>query len=58
MKVIDGGVTAPKGFLAASTAAGIKYKDRSDMAMIYSTVPGKVGRNFYHECRKSSSGLI
>ena len=52
MKVIDGGVTAPKGFLAASTAAGIKYKDRSDMAMIYSTVPCKGGRNFYHECRK------
>lgn len=39
MQVIDGGVTAAKGFLAASTAAGIKYKDRSDMAMIYSEVP-------------------
>lgn len=39
MQVIDGGVTAAKGFLAASTAAEIKYKDRSDMAMIYSEVP-------------------
>ena len=58
MKVIDGGVTAPKGFLAASTAAGIKYNDRSDMAMIYSTVPCKAAGDFYHECRKSSSGLI
>ncbi len=34
--VIDGGVTAPQGFLAAHTAAGIKYMDRDDMAMIYS----------------------
>lgn len=39
MKVIDGGVTAPKGFLAASTAAGIKYKDRSDMAMTTARFP-------------------
>ena len=36
MKQITGGVTAAKGFQAASTAAGIKYKDRKDMAMIYS----------------------
>jgi len=39
MKQITGGVTAAKGFMAASTAAGIKYKDRKDMAMIYSEVP-------------------
>lgn len=39
MKQIKGGVTAAKGFKAASTAAGIKYKDRTDMAMIYSEVP-------------------
>ena len=39
MKQIKGGVTAAKGFMAASTAAGIKYKDRKDMAMIYSEVP-------------------
>lgn len=38
MKQIKGGVTAAKGFKAASTAAGIKYKDRTDMAMIYSEV--------------------
>lgn len=35
MKVIEGGVTAPKGFSAMGIAAGIK-KDRKDMAMIYS----------------------
>ena len=39
MKKIKGGVTAAEGFLAASTAAGIKYKDRKDMAMIYSVKP-------------------
>ncbi|WP_035767858.1 bifunctional ornithine acetyltransferase/N-acetylglutamate synthase [Butyrivibrio sp. NC2002] len=39
MKVIDGGVTAAKGFKAASTAAGIKYKDRKDMLLIYSDSP-------------------
>ena len=38
-KVIEGGVTAAKGFLSASAAAGIKYKDRPDMALIYSQVP-------------------
>ena len=32
MKQVKGGVTAAKGFEAASTAAGIKYKDRTDMA--------------------------
>ena len=39
METIKGGVTAAKGFLAASTAAGIKYADRTDMAMIYSEKP-------------------
>ena len=34
-----GGVTAAKGFRAACCAAGIKYKDRTDMAMIFSDVP-------------------
>ena len=39
MKIIDGGVTAAKGFKAASTAAEIKYKGRTDMAMVFSVVP-------------------
>ena len=39
MKQINGGVTAAKGFEAASCAAGIKYKDRTDMAFVYSTEP-------------------
>ena len=36
---IGGGVTAPKGFRAACCAAGIRYKDRTDMAMILSDAP-------------------
>lgn len=32
---IQGGVTAAKGFMAASAVAGIKYKERSDMALVY-----------------------
>ncbi len=39
MEIIKGGVTAAKGYEAASTAAGIKYQDRTDMAMVYSRVP-------------------
>ncbi len=36
IKEISGGITAPKGFYAASHAAGIKYSGREDMALIYS----------------------
>ena len=39
MEIVKGGVTAAIGFEAASTAAGIKYKDRTDMALVYSQVP-------------------
>ncbi len=39
MKVIEGGITAAKGFKATSFAAGIKYKGRTDMAMVYSEAP-------------------
>ncbi len=39
MKQVQGGVTAAKGFEAASTAVGIKYTGRTDMALIYSQVP-------------------
>ena len=46
MKQISGGVTAAKGFCAASTAAGIKYKDRKDMALIFSKIPCKAAGTF------------
>lgn len=46
MKIIEGGVTAAKGFEAAATAAGIKYQGRTDMAIIYSEKPCKVAGTF------------
>lgn len=46
MKIIEGGVTAAKGFYAASAAAEIKYKGRTDMAMIYSKKPCKTAGTF------------
>ena len=39
MNTIEGGVTAAKGFEAACCEAGIKYKDRTDMALVYSKKP-------------------
>ena len=45
MKVIEGGVTAPKGFQAAGIFASIK-KDKKDMAMVYSEVPCVVAGTF------------
>ena len=39
MKMIDGGVTAAKGFQAACCEANIKYQNRTDMAMVYSAEP-------------------
>lgn len=46
MKVIEGGVTAAKGFQAASAQAGIKYKNRTDMALVYSEVPAVTAGTF------------
>lgn len=46
MEFLEGGVTAAKGFFAASTAAGIKYQDRPDMALIYSELPCRAAGTF------------
>lgn len=46
MKQVNGGVTAARGFFAASTAAGIKYQGRQDMAMVYSKIPCVVSGTF------------
>ena len=39
MKQIKGGITVVPGFEAAAAAAQIKYEGRTDMALIYSSVP-------------------
>lgn len=39
MNIVEGGVTAAKGFEAAGVEAAIKYQNRKDMAMVYSVEP-------------------
>ena len=47
MKIFeDGSVTSAKGFKTTSCAAGIKYKERQDMALIYSEVPCQAAGTF------------
>ena len=46
MKQINGGITAAKGFQAAGVEAAIKYQNRKDMALVYSTEPCKVAGTF------------
>ena len=46
MKQIEGGVTAAKGFQAAAAEAAIKYRDRKDMALIYSETPCRAAGTF------------
>lgn len=46
MKQIEGGVTAAKGYEAAGVEAAVKYQNRKDMALIYSTAPCRVAGTF------------
>lgn len=46
MKVIQGGVASAKGFMASGVEAQIKYKNRKDMAMIFSTAPCTMAGTF------------
>lgn len=46
MNIIQGGITAVTGFEAAGVEASIKYKNRKDMALIYSTTPCRVAGVF------------
>ncbi|HBK52676.1 MAG TPA: ornithine acetyltransferase, partial [Syntrophomonas wolfei] len=39
MKIINGSVCAPRGFLAQGAEAGIKKIDKKEVAIIYSTEP-------------------
>lgn len=58
MKKITGGVTAAKGFQAAAVAAGIKYKDRDDMALIYSEKPCVLAGTFTSNVVKAAPVLF
>ncbi|MGN0827116.1 MAG: bifunctional glutamate N-acetyltransferase/amino-acid acetyltransferase ArgJ [Kiritimatiellia bacterium] len=44
--IVEGGVTAPKGFLAAGVEAGVKYAGRKDVALIYSDTEAVVAGVF------------
>lgn len=57
MKIITGGVTAAKGFEAAGAEAGIKYKDRKDMAIIYSKRPCVMAGTFTSNVVKAAPVL-
>lgn len=46
MEIIDGGVNAAKGFMASGAEAGIKYKDRKDMALVYTKSPAVCAGTF------------
>lgn len=54
MRKIQGGVTAAKGFEAAGIAAEIKYKGRTDMAIVYSQKPCKVAGTFTTNVAKAA----
>lgn len=43
---IDGGVSAPLGFYACGVQAGIKYKEKYDVALLYSDVPASAAGMF------------
>ncbi len=53
MKIIEGGVIAPKGFFSSGVKAGIK-KDKLDMAAIYSEVPANIAGTFTKNIVKAS----
>ncbi len=58
MEIIQGGVTAPKGFKAAGIRAGIKATStKRDMAMIYSQIPAAVAGTFTKNLVKAAPVL-
>ena len=57
IRKIPGGVTAAMGFSAASCMAGIKYLDRTDMAMICSEAPCAAAGTFTRNVVKAAPVL-
>ena len=57
MKIIEGGVTAAKGFEAAGVEAAIKYQNRKDMALIVSKAPCTVAGTFTSNVVKAAPVL-
>ena len=55
---ISGGVAAPRGFLAAGVSAGIKYKEKKDIALIFSEVPASAAGLFTTNRVKAAPVLV
>ncbi len=55
---IDGGVTAPEGFLAGAACAAIKRKDKEDVAVLYSLVPAAAAGVFTANRVKAAPVLL
>ncbi|OIO33151.1 MAG: bifunctional ornithine acetyltransferase/N-acetylglutamate synthase [Candidatus Omnitrophica bacterium CG1_02_40_15] len=58
MKLINGGVTAPKGFLAGSMSCGIKKSGKSDLALLFSSTPCVAAGTFTTNKVRSGSVVL
>jgi len=58
MKVVKGGVTAPKGFLAGAVSCGIKKSGRNDLALLYSMTPCVCAATFTTNRFRSGSVIL
>lgn len=58
MKIIKGGVTAPKGFQANGLACGIKRSGKKDLTLIYSEVPARTAAVFTKNSIKAAPLII
>lgn len=56
MKVIKGGITSPKGFMATGNHVGIR-KEKKDLALIYSVAPAKISGVFTKNVVKAAPVL-
>jgi glutamate N-acetyltransferase/amino-acid N-acetyltransferase len=54
MIIVNGGVTAPKGFLASAIRAGIKKSGKPDLALLYSETPAVAAGVFTTNAFKAS----
>ena len=58
IKVISGGVTAPKGFMAGSAMAGIKTSGRYDVTIVYTPTPASMAAVFTTNVVKAAPVLL
>ena len=56
--LIEGGVTAPTGFLAGTAAAEIKHKAKKDVAVLFSTAPATAAGVFTKNLVKAAPVLL